>query len=292
VCRSLNVTGRNAIDDELAYERGGFSAALWGVLLACVIVIVIGQIVGLDTSTVVGCAVAFGFGASAWLYHQLETIRPRQRSEALSRVGSDLGFTFQAGVSSDQVEELGRLTESRQTGMLSQRASNLLAGAYEGIPVRVLDQYVRRSHGPDSDEERWRTVVLLSDVHGLPKFLLIPRPPLDRLVYPLFADMGVVIAATTAGFSRHYRLDGKEEDAIRALFDPGVVNFFADHPGWHVICDGCTLAIWREESGRDESTRHFRLTPQIDPRFRYVAPESIPRLISRAVAIQRQFRPA
>lgn len=276
------------MDDELAYERGGYSAAMWGVLVACIIIMLIGQMIGLDTSTVMVCAAAFGFGAWAWLYHQLEVIRPRQRSEALSRVGSDLGFTFQASVASDQVEELGRLTEPRQPGRLSQKASNLLAGSCEGIPVRVLDQYVSRSHGPDGDEEHWRTVVLLPDVHGVPEFRLIPRRPLDRLMHSLWADMG----GAADGFSRHYRLDEKENDAIRASFDTGVISFFAEHPGWHVISDGCTLAIWREEPGRDEATGHFRLTPQLHPGFRYVAPGSIPRLISRAVAIRRQFHPA
>lgn len=277
------------MDDELAYDHGGFSAVLWGVVVACVIIMLIGQIIGLETWTVVGCTAAFGCGAAAWLYQRVETNFPRQRSEALSRVGGDLGFTFQASVSPDQVEELGRLTETRQPGRLSQRVSNLLTGSCEGIPVRVLDQHVTRSHGPDSDEERWRTVVLLADVHGVPEFRLIPRGPLDRLVHSLWTDTG---GAAAAGFSRHYRLDGKDEDAIRAAFDTGVINFFADHPGWHVISDGCTLAIWREEPGRDEAAAHFRLTRQLHPGFRYVSPQSIPRLISRAVAIRRQFHKA
>jgi len=276
------------MDDEFAYDRGGFSATLLGVLTACVIIMLIGQMIGLDTLIVMGCAAAFGFGAGAWL-HRLESMRLLQRSEALSRVGSNLGFTFQISVPSDQVEELGRLTEAQQSGRLSQRASNLLAGSYEGVPVRVLDQYVTRSHGPDSDEERWRTVVLLSAVHGLPEFRLIPRHPLDRLVYSLCTGMG---GTADSGFSRHYSLDEKEIDAIRAAFNTGVISFFADHPGWHVISDGCTLAIWREEPGRDEAAAHFKLTPQLHPGYRYVSPESIPRLISRAVAIRRQFHKA
>lgn len=277
------------MDDELGYDRGGFSTALWGLLMACVIIMLIGHLVGLNTSTVAGCAAAFGFAASASLYYRLEVVRPRQRSEALSRVGSELGLAFQASVPSDQLEELGRLTETHAPGRLSQRASNLLVGSYEGVPVRVLDHYGRRSYGPENDEERWRTIVLFPDVHDMSEFTLIPRRPVDRLVNQLFADMGDAAADT---FSRQYGLDGKEEAAIRASFDTNVISFFANHPGWHAICDGCTLAIWREEPGRVEATANFRLSPQLDPRYRYVTPESIPRLVSRAVVIRRLFQPA
>ena len=91
------------------------------------------------------------------------------------------------------------------------------------------------------------TVCTLTD---LPSRL--PRFHLDRkrvfLASSPIRRGGIHLAGSPAAdsFSRNYVLLGDDEQRIRRTFDGGLLELFADHPGWTAQSDGTWFVLWRD----------------------------------------------
>jgi hypothetical protein len=153
-------------------------------------------------------------------------------------------------------------------------ATNRLTGRVGGLPVEMVDytSVVRGSYG---DSYTSQTVLLASADPALPVFELRPRH-LGMKLLSLCNIEGVAFAPDAAEderdgiqrFGRQYHLSegldvlietvGEDaaksevrragETAIRQLFTPELLRFFADHPGWSVESDGRGLALWRRKT--------------------------------------------
>ena len=159
-------------------------------------------------------------------------------------------------------------------------ASNRLTGRVGSLPVEMLD-YISVERDSDGNSYVSQTVLLAPADPTLPAFELRPGH-LGMKLLSLFNIEGVAFAPDAAEderdgierFGRLYHLSegldvlletaGKAaaagadavksaepragETAIRQLFTPGLLRFFADHPGWSVESDGKHLALWRRQT--------------------------------------------
>jgi hypothetical protein len=281
-------------DDELAYDSGGLSFGLMGVMTICAVLGCCGFILGLRIPTTAVVVAAFGVPGSAWVYYRMGIAYPRRRAAKMREAAAALGLVYRADVPPQQLGQLSQMPPF--SAGVYHRACNLIVGTYQGMPVRLLDYYYRASHGraklfgtPGTDW--WQTVVLIPEVSGVPEFQLAPQGFMHRVAALLGSqDIQFSGDATRERFSRHYLLRGPQEPAVRVAFDGRAVEYLADHPGWTVTCRGGTLAVWRTAPTKAEARANFKLTPVVDPGFRYVAPAAIPRLLARAVAIRRLFQ--
>jgi hypothetical protein len=272
-------------DDDLVYDSGGIFYRFMGVASIGSVLVCAGLVLGFRIPTVAAVAVAFVALGGAWAYYQESIIYPRRRAEKMQEAAAALGPAYRADVPPAQLEQLKEIAPF--SAGQKHRAYNLLAGTYQGTTVCVLDSYYLVGGGGKA-AGYWQTVVLLPDASGVPDFELAPRRFLHRVAALLGSqDIRFSGDASREVFSRHYLLRGAREQAVRAAFDGPAVAYFADHPGWTVSCRGGTLAILRTELTKMEASAHFKLTPVVDPGFRYVVPADIPRLLARALAIRR-----
>jgi hypothetical protein len=215
-------------------------------------------------------------GGGALLTGFQSRIHSREIAEAALLMDMD----YRAEVSRAELGEAGQLPVfAKWYG-----AAHRLVGQKHGIPVQMLD-YTYIEKGDEDSSFFAQTVVLLPAAGHVPAFELRPRHIGIRML-GMLGLKGIRLDAQQADpeaalvieeFNRHYHLSlgmdkelqklGEQikdlevadatvqaEEAVRRLFTLDLLEFFAQHPGWYLECNGKYLALWRRKtivSGRD-----------------------------------------
>jgi hypothetical protein len=203
--------------------------------------------------------------------------RKRLRTRQLADLAENLGFSFSAEASSQDLNEWRELPIFQKWS----GARNRMVGKVSGLPVEMVDYtYVVRGNKSDSTYDQ--TVVILPvDDKELPPFDLQPRT-LGVQILNLLGAEGITFSSQGVSasdeevierFRKHYHLStGLEaeaakladprlaasadtEAAIRQLFSLDILTFFADHPGWCAQGVGRRLALWRPQKIVDPAER-------------------------------------
>lgn len=189
-----------------------------------------------------GAAFAFAIcavvGAAAWQYFA-EKKRRAAFAEAAALLGLDYS-PYDSGAALGRFIGFPFFCQGR-----GHSYSNLLRGRLDAkAEVLVLDYAYVTGSGKNRHTHRQTVAVFRAEGLGLPAFELRPENILHK-VGGLFGYQDIDFAEHP-DFSGKYLLRGKEEPAVRGLFDAAILNHFALHPGWRVEGEGDWLAVLRE----------------------------------------------
>lgn len=169
--------------------------------------------------------------------------RDRKRDAEMALAAEEMKFEYQRDGRLLLSERFTRF-ELFQTGR-RKRINNVIQGHYDNIEVLLFDyRYFKGSHRHFRVYRQ--TVGAFKIVGGeLPEFSLRPEK--------VFHKLGTVAGYQDLDFAHHprfsksYLLRGPDEDIIRALFSPEVLEFLANHPGWCVEGGGQWLTVYRRD---------------------------------------------
>lgn len=131
---------------------------------------------------------------------------------------------------------------------LSREAGYYLSGEYRGWPVELfeLTSYDRGRNGETNRMDIDLVLVAGLARFLLPSFQLVPLSFGDRLAESISSTNRIVFDGSDAGrrFSREYNLWAHDRRPIESLFDPDLVAYFAERPGWHLWVGDGRAVIW------------------------------------------------
>lgn len=167
----------------------------------------------------------------------------QKRREALRQVAEQLGMEF-----AEQADELAN-AEFAQFHLFQQgrnrKAQNLLRGRVGTGHDRelVFDYCYVTGSGKNRHTHRQSVAAFALGGHGLPDFEFRP----ENVLHKIGAAFGYqdIDFPDYPGFSSRYLVRGKEEDAVRRLFDGTVLEAFENVRGISVEGGGGWLVIYR-----------------------------------------------
>src|SRR5262245_12159342 len=173
-----------------------------------------------DVWTMVGVAGFLGMVAGLG-----RMISNRRRAAAAAKVAEEMGFTFSADVSAEDLKPFASLPALKRRNW----AGNRMTSRGEGQSVSVLDVISREGTGDDV-QSLDRTLVLLPGAgEGFPELDLRPRSIGVRMLAGLglegvtFAEegLGPVDAEVVCEFGRHYHLSAGIDRLVELVGSPG-----------------------------------------------------------------------
>jgi hypothetical protein len=171
----------------------------------------------------------------------------KQRRQAFEQAARDLGFTFSPVGDGGIVSQFGRFQLFSRGSNRAVR--NLLEGQAHGCEVKIFDY---DTEGADNPESRSQTVLCFrSPDLDLPTFSLRPKNTLHKIA--AWFGYREVTFSGHPHFRQNYLLRGPDEDAIRRLFDEGLVAFFDDYPGVSTEGGGPLFVFYRASERVDPS---------------------------------------
>lgn len=165
----------------------------------------------------------------------------RRRSNALSRVASDMGFSFGPDLYPVH-EELSHLRLFQQGRR--RETKNVLRGSLHGNKTTLFDYKFTVGYGKNSHDYHQTVAAFHSSEDSLPSFELRPEGILAKISSALGFYKDIDFEANP-DFSKRYLLRGSDERAVRTLFHPGVLGFFREELGWAAEGGGNWLVIYR-----------------------------------------------
>lgn len=166
----------------------------------------------------------------------------RKRTETLAYASQALGLAF------EPVGDLGLLTAAADFPLFGQGHSrsvrNVMTGRLEDVEVRLFDYRYTTGSGQHS-HTHVQTVAVMPAASPLPDFVLAPENVFHR-IGQLFGYQDIDFEAHPE-FSSHYLLRGRDEDAIRAAFDPNRLAFLGGTRGWTIQSRNGQLAVFRAD---------------------------------------------
>lgn len=165
----------------------------------------------------------------------------RQRTEALARLASEMGFAFEPEADLDQLRALGDMPLYSRGR--ARHARNVMTGRIDRDELEVFDYHYTTGGG--KNQQTWKQTVVLfpGSAHALPDFVLAPENVLHRIGH-LFGYQDIDFESSPE-FSRHYLLRGSDEMAIRSAFSVDALAFFAQRPGWGVEARSGSVCVYR-----------------------------------------------
>lgn len=191
--------------------------------------------------------------------------RARKRSAALEQASLRLGMTFQLEDETLSTQPFFRLPLFRRGH--SRRWRDILRGS-RGGEVVVFDYVFTVGGGRSSSTYRQTVAALRVAGRSLPEFTLSPETLITRLGERL--GMQDIDFESSPAFSRSYRLTGADEAAVRELFKPEALHFFASEKGLWVEGAGEWVIVYR--------------------RSRRVSPADLPGFLDQAARVSEVFR--
>ncbi|MET0070700.1 MAG: hypothetical protein ABW096_11745 [Candidatus Thiodiazotropha sp.] len=177
-----------------------------------------------------------------------------QRREGLGRVAQRIGFKLETGQ-----HRLPQTLDSAGFYLFTQGEpliQNMMDGARNSDRLLLFNYTYVATEGFEGRREipsvtdegtiltHMQTVVAFIDIDPLPHFDLSPNDNSKRTLPGDFRPVGFDDAGE---FTRHYRLAGREEAKVRALFNEQLLAHFARNPGWVVESRGDQLILYRPD---------------------------------------------
>jgi hypothetical protein len=162
----------------------------------------------------------------------------KARTEAMRLVATTMGFRFEERIPPEALGAFPLMEHGR-----SREGRNALMGSLAGRATTICDyRYVVQS-GKSSHEVRQTVVAFTDHQSGLPDFELRPENVFHKLG-AVFGYQDIDFDRDDA-FSRQYLLRGTDEEAIRRVFDSGVLMLLSSEPGWCVQAAAGRLLVFR-----------------------------------------------
>jgi hypothetical protein len=207
-----------------------------------------------------------GFVAAVGAVWAYQHFTERRRTAELAEVARELGFEFVPHGDGQMLAQLNRFplfTQGR-----GRRLYNLMRGRSRELEVAIVDYNYVTGHGKQRRTWKLTAVVFRFGGPNLPAFAVQPET-LWHKVGAWFGGADIDFPSHPT-FSRKYLLKGKEPDAVRALFEPAVLDYFEQSPGLHVQGAGGTLVYYAPSRVRPAGVRDlleggFHLLPLFRP---------------------------
>lgn len=171
----------------------------------------------------------------------LKHARAIRRTREMRALARRMGWRFQASPSLDVVPDRKRF--GLFTVRMHQRMRNHLAGTIGDYQVAVFDLRYSTT-GPSAATGSEQTVVHVRSTRlELPAFTLRPELVFHRAGDRVGGED--IDVREDPEFSRAYHLLGRDEPAIRDLFDARVRDVYNANPGLSTDASGSDLLLWR-----------------------------------------------
>lgn len=171
----------------------------------------------------------------------------KKRTEQLAAAAAELGFEFLLKTDNGFLGQAGN-SEMFKRGH-SHTYSNILRGVTNDLKVTIFDfRYVTGS-GKHKQTHNQTAVAFQFDGPTLPTFTLEPEHFGHRIAQ-WFGSQDIDFESHPK-FSKGYLLRGPDEDAIRELFRPDVLEFFEEEPGACVAGVGNHVVYFRHRTRID-----------------------------------------
>ena len=201
--------------------------------------------------------VGVGFAISKYL--------DSRRAKAVRAIATQIGFDYYGQSRQFMHNSVWRselFTRGRR-GYLK----NLIRGNVENLPVAIADYQYTVGSGKNKRTVRQTVAVVELQQTTLPQFLLKPETMFHK-IGGLFGYQDIDFE-THPDFSKHYCLQGHNEDTIRDCFFSDVLTFFENHRQFWVESTGSALIVYKQ--GRSHK------------------PQDWQKLINSACRVYRQF---
>lgn len=178
----------------------------------------------------------------------------KKRTAQFAKLAGDLQLEFHAlgfGPTRLPVVELHLFDRGR-----GQEARNLLWGEIEGTELAIFDYRYVTGYGKDKRVHKQTVLSFHSSDLKLPKFELRPEGFFHKVGQAFgYADIDF---PSHPIFSERFLLRGEDEEAVRILFSPDLLNLFESQPGISVEGAGDRMIIYRKRRRRKpEDVRAF-----------------------------------
>lgn len=198
-------------------------------------------ILGTSINSPLGLFVFIGFAALIGGIFYWSHVQTKKRTEALRQIAASLDLKFDSEKYKPEALGLGRI-ESFTKGH-SRKVFNLMRGTFADAECLVFDY--RYTTGGGKNSSTYEQTVVAFQIKGaqLPQFTCKPEHFFHK-----FADMFVfedINFEQHPRFSDSYRLNGKDEAAVRSIFNDSVIQLLEQERGhpWSVDGGGDWLAI-------------------------------------------------
>jgi len=165
----------------------------------------------------------------------------RKRREALEQFCLMRGFRFEAERPGAEAA-LAALFEPFRSGH-SRKWGYTLTGVLTGRPITAFEYRWVTGGGKSSQTHALHGILWESSKAQLPAFTLGPENLLTRLA-GVFGAQDIDFDDSPE-FSSAYRLQGKDEGAIRAFLTPDLRQYLTLMPGQQIAAGGTRLLWWR-----------------------------------------------
>jgi hypothetical protein len=167
--------------------------------------------------------------------------KERERTAALQQTAASLGWSFAPGAPLNHIPGLDQFPLF--TAGHSKQIKNFMYGQAQGVKAAAFD-YVYVTGSGKSQQTHNQTVIYLEPADlNLTAFSLRPETFMDKMLSAFgFQDIDF---GQRPEFSRHYRLRGQDELAIRQAFNDRVLAFFETYPNTCVDAGGNQLILFR-----------------------------------------------
>jgi hypothetical protein len=175
----------------------------------------------------------------------ISAARARKRSEAISRVALEMGFSFEG----DKWSDPGR-SQDLTTGLFRKGSArtfrNIMTGNSGGLPASIFDYSFVTSDGKTSHTTA-QTVATFSKTRlALPEFELAAAGILQKIGDAITHKN--IQFDSHPDFSKRYQLRSPDGDRTRELFTPGLLSHLEGldpQKKWRLEGMGQTLIVYR-----------------------------------------------
>jgi hypothetical protein len=164
-------------------------------------------------------------------------ILERKRREAIRILAEELHFEFFPGGKADLLAAMSpfRLFNVGRSRLMK----NLMRGVAGGIELDIFDYRYTTGSGKSQQTFSFTVLSARTEDMDLPQFSLRPESFWNKIGNIL--GLRDIDFDTNPKFSSLYHLKGADESAIRSVFRPEVLEYFAQHPKLNVEGSGDTL---------------------------------------------------
>jgi len=208
----------------------------------------------------------------AYLLHWYEQERAKEYAAAAAKLSLDYSADGNP-VLLASLEEFPLF----QTGY-AQKLRYLIHGRTQDLDVFIFDFQYTTGGGEASAITR-QTVICLDSLHlNLPHFQIRPRQMRDRLAK--LVGLRTIDFAEYPEFANAFVVTGDDEETIRQVISPEVMDELQETPGMHLMGGGTRIVFYRPTV----RSRGYQIRPFLEEAFQVYGPlkESQPREASSA----------
>ena len=182
----------------------------------------------------IAAVIAISFGVYSYF-------ADKKRKEGLQAVASELGLEYFLDGSVELQEQLSAF-KLFNTGR-ARKLTKLIRGDSDEVRISIFDYQYTTGRGKHSKNHYQTVAALQSRALDITDFLIRPEGMLDKLGGVMgFQDIDF---DSHPNFSKMFVLQGSNEEAVRSMFKPAILEFFEGKKGINAAAHSGTIIIFR-----------------------------------------------